>query len=117
MILMIKNLTILALFFAVIGFNSCKETKKEQFHITGSYTHADQPANAMPGQKISKVSLEEITYGKDQAPLALDSAVLSSNSGEFSLNAVGKSQGVYELIFGDNLQPVPLINDAPEINY
>ena len=54
-------------------------------------------------------------YGRDQAPIVLDSAKLSGNKGSFDLTGSGKPGGIYELIFGDNILAVPLINDASDI--
>jgi peroxiredoxin len=51
----------------------------------------------------------------DQGPVLLDSVKLSGTSGMFSLKGRGKTQNIYELIFGDNIIAVPLINDAEDI--
>ena len=48
-------------------------------------------------------------------PVALDSAIISGNTNTFHLSAKAKKETVYELVFGDNLLAVPVINDASEI--
>ena len=110
---------------ALLATTSCKQTIKGKFHITGTFKNADKLNSPyLPGGgKDSnakgapiKVYLQEISYGKEQQPVSLDSAKLSGSSGNFSLSASGKSQGIYELVFGDNIIAVPLINDADEIN-
>jgi peroxiredoxin len=100
----------ICLFFCVLS--SCHEKPKEGFNITGTFRNADKLAS-LEGP-ISKVFLLEIPYGKDQ-PIALDSAKISGNSGSFSLATTSKSQQVYELVFGNNLLDVPLINDTNTI--
>lgn len=94
---------------------SCKEAKKDSFHIAGSYTNADKLNVTGVPVPVSKVYLQEIVYGKDQPPVSLDSARISGSSGNFSLTVKAKSQGIYELVFGDNLISIPLINDAADI--
>lgn len=99
---------------------SCKENKKESFKVTGSFRNADKMSIPVPGgiadqKAISKVWLEEISFGKEQAPIILDSAKISGASGNFSLSGAGKPGGIFELVFGENKVQVPLINDASEI--
>jgi peroxiredoxin len=66
-------------------------------------------------KSLLKVYLEELGYGKDQAPVIVDSAKVSGSIGHFSLSGSGKNDEVFELVFGDNALQVPLINDASEI--
>jgi peroxiredoxin len=93
---------------------SCHEKLRGSFNITGTFTNADKLAS-LEGP-ISKVYLLEVPFGKDQPPVALDSAKISGNNGQFSLATTAKSQELYELVFGNNLLAVPLINDAKEMN-
>lgn len=99
---------------AILFFYSCKDKKANSFQVSVSYTNADK-LNAVSPAANSTVYLEEVPFGKDQSPIALDSAKLSKSSGSFSLTAAGKAEGIYELIFGDNVLGVPLINDANDI--
>jgi len=106
--------------FAVFAGYSCKQKVQGAFHISGTYKNADQfilqnqPGLAAPQPKV-QMYLQEISFGKDLPPVILDSVKLSGNSGEINLNVPGKSQGVYELVFGDNALAIPLINDASDI--
>ncbi len=92
---------------------SCHEKLRGGFNISGTFTNADKLAS-LEGP-ISKVYLLEVPFGKDQPPVALDSAKISGNNGQFSLTTTAKSQELYELVFGNNLLAVPLINDSKEI--
>jgi peroxiredoxin len=101
---MYKKLLWLMMGSTLLIMYSCKQNAKNKFHVTGSFK------NAM----VTKVALLSIPTGKDQLPVTLDSAKLAGSSGSFSLTGAGKSQEIYELVFGDNI-PVPIINDADEI--
>jgi peroxiredoxin len=93
---------------------SCQPKKKGSFTVSGTFKNADQlTAQAGP---ISKVYLMEITYGKDQPPVILDSAKLPVSNGSFTVSGAAKDQGIFELVFGNNVIGVPLINDAPEVH-
>jgi peroxiredoxin len=92
---------------------SCHEKLRGGFNISGTFTNADKLAS-LEGP-ISKVYLLEVPFGKDQPPVALDSAKISGNNGQFNLTTTSKSEELYELVFGNNLLAVPLINDAKEI--
>ena len=92
---------------------SCHEKSKGNFTVSGTFKNADKLA--MVEGPISKVLLLEVPAGKDQSPIMLDSAVLSGNSGNFRLSGIGKSQEVYELVFGNSALVVPVIDDAAEI--
>jgi peroxiredoxin len=91
----------------------CQPKKKGEFSVSGTFTNADK-LSAVEGP-VSKVYLLEIVYGKDQAPIILDSAKLPVSSGSFSLSGTNKSQGLIELVFGNNALAVPLVNDASDI--
>jgi peroxiredoxin len=102
---------------------SCKEKTRQSFTVSGTIHSADK-LNAPVAGGISdqgssksalKVYLEEIGYGRDQAPIIIDSAKISGSIGHFSLSGAGKAEEVFELVFGDNALQVPLINDASEI--
>ncbi len=99
---------------ALLSFVSgCKEAGKGVFIVSGTYRNADKLATAVPSAGM-RVYLQEVQYGKDQPPISLDSAKLTGNSGSFSLKGSGKSQAIYELVFGENIV-VPVINDVSEI--
>lgn len=100
---------VLSLFFSY----SCKEKVKGTLTVSGTYKNAEKLA-ALDGP-VSKVYLLEVPYGKDQAPIALDSAKLSGTNGSFSLSTLTRSQEIYELVFGNNVIAIPLINDVPEV--
>jgi len=91
----------------------CQPKKKGDFSVSGTFRNADKLA-AVEGP-VSKVYLLEIIYGKDQPPIMLDSAKIPVSSGSFSLSGTTKSQGLMELVFGNNALAVPLINDASDI--
>src|ERR1700733_11349937 len=93
---------------------SCHEKPKGSFNVTGTFANADKLAS-LEGGPISKIYLLEITYGKEEQPLLLDSAKISGKNGSFSLSTSDKSQNVYELVFGNDVLAVPLINDSKEI--
>jgi len=92
---------------------SCQPRKKGTFTVSGSFKNADK-LTAVAGP-VSKVYLEEVAYGKDQPPLILDSAKLPVSNGSFTLTGGSKTQEIFEVVFGNNIIAVPLINDAPEV--
>ena len=97
-------------------FVSCKHADKTQFQVKLSFTNGDKlvtPLNT--GKSDNWVFLEEIVYGKSQLPLILDSQKLSGTTGSLTFKGKSKTEGIFELVFGDNLLAIPLINDAPEI--
>jgi peroxiredoxin len=98
--------------FLTLG--ACHEKTKGSFNINGTFANADKLAS-LEGGPISKVYLLEITYGKEEQPLLLDSAKISGKNGSFSLSTTDKSQNVYELVFGNDVLAVPLINDSKDI--
>jgi peroxiredoxin len=101
-------------------FYSCKQQAKGTFQIDGTFKHADQfaigdPQGSLNQHPVTKLFLQEVSFGKDQPPVILDSARLAGVEGKFNMRVAGKPQGIYELVFGDNALAVPLINDASEI--
>ena len=108
-----------------VGFFACKNGGKNTFYVSGNVSNADKMAatyllgtekdSAKTGDVTTKVYLQEVPYGKDQQPINLDSTVLKGANGHYELKASGKSQGIYELVFGDNVVAVPVINDAENI--
>ena len=97
----------------LLMFGSCQQKKKGTFSVSGTFKNADKLA-AVEGP-VSKVYLLEVTYGKDQPPIVLDSAKIPAGNGNFTLSAPTRAQEIFELVFGNNVIAVPLINDAPEI--
>ena len=105
--------TALAVTACLILATSCQSKKKGSFTVTGTFKNANQlSAEAGP---ISKVYLMEVTYGKDQPPVILDSAKLPVSNGNFTVSGITHTQEIFELVFGNNALAVPLINDAPEV--
>jgi peroxiredoxin len=97
---------------------ACKDSGKKQFHVNLTYTNADKLAQAnpgFPGSAANWVYLEEIVYGKDQAPVIVDSAKLNGSTGSAKLSAGNSKEGIYELVFGENILALPLINDVQNI--
>jgi|SRR6185437_7289565 len=97
---------------------ACKNAGKNGFQVTLSYTNADklvQAGSGFPGSAPTWVYLEEIVYGKDQAPLVVDSAKLAGAAGNIALKGKGTGEGIYELVFGDNVLALPLVNDVKNI--
>jgi peroxiredoxin len=106
-----------AVFAACLLF-ACKSAGKNGFQVSLSYTNADklvQAGSGFPGSAPTWVYLEEIVYGKDQAPLVVDSAKLAGAAGNIALKGKGTGEGIYELVFGDNVLALPLVNDVRNI--
>ena len=100
---------------AVFFLFSCKEKKTDTFSVHVKYTNSDK-LNAPPSASASMMAhLYEVPYGRDQSPITLDSEKLADKNGSFTMNASGKSEGIYELTFGENVLDVPLINDSKDI--
>jgi peroxiredoxin len=109
------NTGVVGLMTVTLMLTSCVQKKKGGFSVEGEFKNADKLA-ALEGP-INKVYLLELPSGKDQsqAPIALDSVKISGNNGHFSLTGAAHDQEIYELVFGNNILQVPLINDAPEV--
>lgn len=98
---------------AVLLMASCQSGKKGAFIVNGTYENADKLA-AVAGP-VSKVFLLELSFA-NRAPVLLDSARIPPGKGKFSLRArTARSQGIYEVVFGNNVIDVPLVNDSPEV--
>ncbi len=107
------------LLFAVLLIFACKQTPKNGFEVNLSYTNANKLTEAnpgFPGTGVVWIYLEEIVYGKDQAPIVVDSAKLSGSTGNVALKGKEEKEGIYELVFGQNLLALPLINDVQKIS-
>jgi len=115
---MIKRYSVLTssvagLMIIALLLSACQNKKKGGFTVEGEYKNADKLA-LMAGP-IGYAYLLEVPYGKEQAPVILDSAKLSGNNGRFSLSGTVRAQEVYEVVFGNNALAVPLVNDATEV--
>jgi len=100
-----------------IIFPGCKNGDKSRFQVKLAYSNSDKmmtPQNA--ANSDGWVFLEEIVYGKSQPPLIIDSQKISGGSGNLTFRGKSQTQSIFELVFGDNVLSVPLINDAPEIH-
>jgi peroxiredoxin len=97
----------------ILFIGACQPKKKGTFSVSGTFKNADKLA-AVEGP-VSKVYLLEVTYGKDQPPVILDSAKIPAVNGSFSLTGSAPTQEIFELVFGNNVMAVPLINDAAEV--
>jgi peroxiredoxin len=111
---MFKKITyLLIIILSLLGY-SCKQGSKTKLEVTCTYKNADKLFPSPNG----KVYLEEVTSGKDQQPVVLDSTKLSGSDGTFTLTAKTKdtAQEIFELVFGDNVLAIPVINDASEMH-
>lgn len=111
---MIKRALWIALGSAgLLVLGGCTAGKKGSFTVTGTFENADKLA-AVAGP-ISKVYLVEVAFPKQQSPVAVDSAKIPVGKGTFTLSCSARSEKIYELVFGNDVIEVPLINDAPDI--
>jgi peroxiredoxin len=108
-----RSLCIVLASACILFIGACQPKKKGTFSVSGTFKNADKLA-AIEGP-ISKVYLLEVTYGKDQPPVILDSAKIPAVNGSFSLTGSAPTQEIFELVFGNNVMAVPLINDAAEV--
>jgi peroxiredoxin len=112
--LMFKKIGYLVIIGSSLFIYSCKQGSRSKLEISCTYKNAD---NLFPA-KNGKVYLEEIAGGKDQQPVVLDSQKLTSNDGTITLTAKIKNadQEIFELVFGDNVSAIPVVNDVSEIH-
>jgi thiol-disulfide isomerase/thioredoxin len=97
-------------------FSSCKNADKSRFQVKLAYTNSDKMITPqIAGKSDGWVFLEEIVYGKSQPPLIIDSQKISGTSGNLTFRGKSQTQAIFELVFGDNVLAIPLINDASEI--
>ena len=108
-----RSLCIVLASACILFIGACQPKKKGTFSVSGTFKNADKLA-AIEGP-VSKVYLLEVTYGKDQPPVILDSAKIPAVNGSFSLTGSAPTQEIFELVFGNNVIAVPLINDAAEV--
>jgi len=95
---------------------SCKSGDKDMFQVKLTYKNSDKMINPQNSGKSNEwVFLEEIVYGKNQLPVIVDSQKISGPSGSLTFRGKNTQEGIYELIFGDNILAIPLINDVPGI--
>ncbi len=95
---------------------SCKSGDKNMFQVKLAYKNSDKMINPQNSGKSNEwVFLEEIIYGKNQLPVILDSQKISGPSGSLTFQGKNTQEGIYELVFGDNILAIPLINDVPGI--
>jgi peroxiredoxin len=112
---MMKNIFISILISSIL-FISCKRGDKSQFQVKFSFKNGDKmitPQNT--GKSDGWVFLEEIVYGKSQLPLILDSQKITGSEGNLVFRGRSKNEAIFELVIGDNLLAIPMINDASEI--
>jgi peroxiredoxin len=107
-----RSLWLAAGFAGMLLMASCQSGKKGAFTVTGTFENADKLA-AIEGP-ITKVFLLQISFANKQ-PILLDSAHIPAGKGKFTLTGKSRVQGIYEVVFGNNLVDVPLINDVPEV--
>jgi len=91
----------------------CQPKKKGAFSVSGTFRNGDKLAS-IEGP-VSKVYLVEVS-SKDQAPVVLDSAKLPRGNGSFSVSGLTRGEALYELVFGENIITVPLINDVSDVH-
>ena len=97
-------------------FTACKNGDKTRFQVKLAYSNSDKMMTPQNSEKSDGwVFLEEIVYGKSQPPLIIDSQKISGGSGNLTFHGKSQTQAIFELVFGDNVLAVPLINDASEI--
>ncbi|MDP9040619.1 MAG: redoxin domain-containing protein [Bacteroidota bacterium] len=94
---------------------SCKSGDKSRFLVKLSYNNGDKLVNPQNGKSGGWIFMEEIAYGKSQLPTLVDSQKISGSSGNLTFQGKSKTEGIFELVFGENSLSIPLINDAPEI--
>ena len=95
---------------------SCKSGDKDMFQVKLTNKNSDKMINPQNSGKSNEwVFLEEIVYGKNQLPVIVDSQKISGPSGSLTFRGKNTQEGIYELIFGDNILAIPLINDVPGI--
>lgn len=109
-----KIIWTLAVFLCLLM--SCSHVNTGQFQIKLTYQNLDKMSNPQnAGKSDGWVFLEEIVYAKTQAPVIVDSQKTSGNSGTLLFKGKSKTEGIFELVFGENILAIPVINDAADI--
>jgi peroxiredoxin len=114
----IKNMKniLVPMLACMLIFTSCKNADKSRFQVKVAYRNSEKLTSSQTtGKSDGWVFLEEIVYGKSQPPLIIDSQKISGASGDLTFHARSQTQAIFELVFGENVLAIPLINDAPEI--
>jgi peroxiredoxin len=106
-----KNISIILL-AALPFFYSCKNESGSAFQVSLHYRNSDK---LIQGPSSGWIYLEEIAYGKSQQPVIIDSQKISGAEGHLVFRGKSKSPEIYELVIGDNLLAIPLINDGTDI--
>jgi len=114
MIMVKKTLLCCTISAALLITFSCNNKPKGGFTVAGTYKNVNKLASLEA--PVSYVYLLELSAGKNQPPVALDSAKITGNSGHFSVNTTSRSQQIFELVFGNDALVLPVVNDAEEIN-
>ncbi len=97
-----KKIFILFL-ISTFSFVACKNADSSQFQVKLSYKNSDKLVNHTECRKIGGwIFLEEIVYGKSQLPVIVDSQKISGNSGNLTFRGKNKTQGIFELVVGEN---------------
>jgi peroxiredoxin len=112
--IMLKKSFLYSISACLLALCSCHNKPKGGFTVSGTYKNVNKLASVEA--PVSYVYLLEVPAGKNQPPVALDSAKITGNSGHFSLNTTARSQEVFELEFGNDALVLPLINDAEEVS-
>lgn len=107
------NRSVIGLMTVTLALTACVEKKKGGFTVEGSFKNADKlSATAGP---VNKVYLLGIPKDQSQQPIMLDSVKLTGNNGHFTLTGMSHDQEIYEVVFGNDLLAVPVVNDVPEM--
>lgn len=114
---MIEMKKIFILFLiSTFSFVACKNADSNHFQVKLSYKNSDKLVNPQNAGKLDGwIFLEEIVYGKSQVPVIVDSQKISGVTGNLTFRGKNKTQGIFELVVGENALAIPLINDANEI--
>jgi len=107
--------TAIGLMSVTLALTACVQKKKGGFTVEGAFKNADKLS--VTDGPVNRVYLLELPSGKDQSqpPIVLDSAKLTGNNGHFTLTGMTHSQEIYEVVFGNDLLAVPVVNDVPEM--
>jgi len=107
------NTSVVCLMTVTLALTACVEKKKGGFTVEGAFKNADKlSATAGP---VNKVYLLGIPKDQSQQPIMLDSVKLNGNNGHFTLTGISHDQEIYEVVFGNDLLAVPVVNDVPEM--